>query len=133
MEFQAVGGTNEPISSVKDIELESSFLIKAELFRSPSKTKRDPLSGDDAEDPCKVDWKGSKYTRTLPTDESDLERITQGVKKGLITKSVSKIETYISEMGEVLDEVSSGTNERLESLENKHLRGELLALQKNLN
>ena len=118
-EFEAIGGTNEILSTAVDVEIESSFLNKAELFRSPAKRKRDPLFEGDDEETFKLNWKGSKYLRTLPTESTELEQlISEGVKKGMITRSVSKIETYISDMGDVLGEVSASANERLESLEN---------------
>jgi hypothetical protein len=53
-EFQVIDGTNEILSTAKDVELESSFLNKAELLHSPAKRKRNPLFEGDEDETFKL-------------------------------------------------------------------------------
>jgi hypothetical protein len=63
-------------------------------------------------------WKNRKYERTLPEDPEDLEvMIDVGIKRGVISTTVSKIESYIEEWGDAMLDANAVNHDRLISLE----------------
>lgn len=116
-EFQAVDGTNEHLTSVEDIQIETEFLVESLLLRPPGKRKKDSFGGEEYEGTL-PSWKNPKYERSFPSDPVDLARLVEvGVKKGIISTTVSNIETYIEGMGEALGEVATIHQDRLVTLE----------------
>jgi hypothetical protein len=115
-EFQAVGVTNEPLTSVEDIQTEIEFLVESSLLYTPGKRNKDSFGGEEDEG-ILPSWKNPKYERTLPSDPDDLARFDDGIRNGIISTIVSKIETYIGDMGKALGEVTSVPEDRLVTLE----------------
>ena len=48
-EFQAVEGTNEPLTSADEVQIETEFLAESTLLRTPGKRKKDSFSGGEYE------------------------------------------------------------------------------------
>ena len=118
LEFQAMDGTSEIPTSTEEIHTETDFLIESSILRTPSKRRKDSFSGDEYEGYMPGPWKNPKYERTIPEDPLLLESfIDEGVKKGVLTTTVSKIESYIKELGEVVLEVNGVYHDRLVTLE----------------
>ena len=119
IEFQAVDGTYEPLTSAEEIQTESEFLVESSLMRTPGKRKKDSFAGEEFEAYALPAWKNRKYQRSLPDNPADLEAlIDAGVKKGVLSTTVSKIESYIEQMGDALAEATDIHHDRLVSLEN---------------
>ena len=117
-EFQAIDGTSEPLTSAEEIQAETDFLADSMLLRTPAKRKKDSFAGEDYGGIPLLAWKNRKFARSLPEDPQDLETmIDEGINKGFISTVVSKIETYIGDMGDVLDESNAIHHERLVNLE----------------
>ena len=118
-EFQAIDGTNQPLTSAEEIQTETDFLLESSLLRTPAKRKKDSFGGEEYEGFAFPDWKNRKYDRTFPEDPQELEDlIDEGVKKGVISTTVSKIESYIESLGDVLSEANVINHNRLVNLEN---------------
>ena len=117
-EFQAINGMSEPPLTSDEIHTEeAAFLAESNLLRTLAKRKKDSFGGKEYEGPRPV-WKNARYERTMPEDEEELEElITEGVRKGMITTAVSKIETYISDFGNVFQEATTLYHDRLVELE----------------
>ena len=116
-EFQAIDGTYDLPTSTEELQTETDFLVESSLLRTPGRRKKDTLGGESYEG-ARPSLKNSRSDRTLPSDQYDLEKlIDEGVKKGKMSTTVSKIETYIGGMGEVLDEVAALHHDRLTTLE----------------
>ena len=116
LEFQAIDGTHDTPMSVEESQIEKEFILESSIMRTPAKRKKDSL-GDDYEG-LRPTWKNQKYQRTLPEDPEELESfISEGVKKGVITSAVSRIETYIDGMSGVVTDLSTVHHERLVNLE----------------
>ena len=117
-EFQAIDGTSEPLTSAEEIQTEAEFLVESSLLRTPAKRKKESFAGEEYEGVPFPPWKNRKYERTLPENPEDLEAmIDEGIRRGVISTTVSKIESYIEEMGDVLVEVNSVNHDRLITLE----------------
>jgi hypothetical protein len=117
-EFQAIDGTNEVPTSAEEIQTESDFLLESSLMRTPGKRKKDSLSGEKFEGPLPGVWKSPRYTRTIPSNPMELEDlIEEGIKRGVLTSAVSRIETYIEGMGMAVDEATAIHHDRLVLLE----------------
>ena len=117
IEFQAVDGTSDPLTSVEEFHVETDFLSESTLARTPSKRRKDSFSGEEFEGML-PGWKHPKYERSLPEDEGILEvMISEGIRKGFLTSTVSKIESYIDGMGGALAEVTAIHHDRLVSVE----------------
>ena len=87
------------------------------MLRTPGKRKTDSFAGEEFEG-LLPSWKNQKYERALPEDSLELELIIdEGVKKGVLTTAVSKIETFIQDMGQALTEVTAIHHDRLFTLE----------------
>ena len=118
-EFQAINGTNQPLTSAEEIQTETDFLLESSLLRTLAKRKKDSFGGEEYEGFAFPDWKNRKYQRTLPEEAQEFEDlIDEGVKKGIISTTVSKIESYIESLGDVLAEASVLHHDRLVTLEN---------------
>ena len=118
LEFQAMDGTSEIPTSTEEIHTETDFLIESSILRTPSKRRKDSFSGEDYEGYMPGPWKNPRYERSIPEDPLLLESlIDEGVKKGVLTTTVSKIESYIKELGEVVLEVNGVYHDRLVTLE----------------
>jgi hypothetical protein len=116
-EFQAIDGTVEALTSAEEIQTESDFLIESSLLRTPGKRKKDSFAGEEFEGDL-PGWKNPRYERTFLQDLEELETlIEQGVKKGVLSTTVSKIETYMEGMGFALEESTSIHHDRLCTLE----------------
>ena len=116
-EFQAIDGTSEILTSAEEFQTETEFLAESTLLRTPAKRKKDSFCGEEYEG-LKPSWTKPKYDRTFPEDTADLEAlISEGVKKGVVTTTVSKIESYIVGMGEAVQDVTAIHHDRLVSLE----------------
>ena len=117
-EFQAVDGINVHLTSVEDIQIESEFLVESSLLRTPAKRKKDSFGGEEEDEANLAHWKNPRYERSLPEDPEELEMLMEeGIKKVLMTSTVSKIETYIDGMGHALSDVTSIHHDRLLTLE----------------
>jgi hypothetical protein len=117
-EFQAIDGTNEIPTSAEEIQTESDFLLESSLMRTPGKRKKDSFAGEEFEGPLPGVWKSPRYTRIIPSDPTELEDlIEEGIKRGVLTTAVSKIETYIEGMGMAVEESTAIHHDRLVSLE----------------
>ena len=117
IEFQAVDGTADPLTSVEEFHVETDFLSESTLARTPSKRRKDSFSGEEYQGML-PGWKHPKYDRSLPEDESSLEvMINEGIRKRFLTTTVSKIESYIDGMGGALSEVTAIHHDRLVSVE----------------
>ena len=118
LEFQAMDGTSEIPTSTEEIHTETDFLIESSILRTPSKRRKESFSDEEYEGYMLGPWKNAKYERSIPDDLLQLESlIDEGVKKGVLTTAVSKIETYIKELGEVVLEVNGVYHERMVTLE----------------
>ena len=118
LEFQAMDGTSEIPTSTEEIHTETDFLIESSILRTPSKRRKDSFSGEDYEGYMPGPWKNPRYERTIPEDPVELQSlIDEGVKKGVLTTTVSKIESYIKELGEVVLEVNGVYHDRMVTLE----------------
>jgi hypothetical protein len=116
-EFQAIDGTSEVFTSAEEIQTETEFLVESSLLRTPGKRKKDSFGGEEFEGP-RPSWKNQKYDRSLPSDPIDLNiLINEGVKKGVITATVAKIESFIQDMADAVAEATSIHHERLFTLE----------------
>ena len=116
-EFQAVDGTVEVLTSAEEIQTEAEFLVESSLMRTPGKRKKDSFSGEEFEGPL-PGWKNPRYARSFPEDPIELETlIEEGVSKVMVTSTLSKIETYIEDMGLAVEEATSIHHDRLTSLE----------------
>jgi hypothetical protein len=117
-EFQAIDGTGEVLTSAEEIQTELDFLAESSLLRTPGKRKKDSFAGEEFEGPL-PSWKNPRYERTLPEDPQALKAlIDEGViRKGVLSTTVSKIETYIVEMGHASEEATSLHHDRLCTLE----------------
>ena len=116
-EFQAIDGTNEQLTSVEEIQDEADFLVESNLLRTPAKRKKDSFAGQEYEGYL-PSWKNSKYERSLPADPQELaDLMDDGIKKVLMTTTVSNIETYIEDMGDAFGQTTSLHHDRLISLE----------------
>ena len=118
MEFQAIDGTSEVLTSAEEFQTETEFLVESTLLRTPAKRKKDYLGGEEYEG-LQPTWTKPKYDRTFPEDPSELEAlsISEGAKKGVVTTTVSDIESYIVGMGEAVQDVAEIHHDRLVSLE----------------
>ena len=120
-EFQAIDGTNQPLTSAEEIQTETDFLLESSLLLcTPTKRKKNSFGGEEYYKGFALpDWKNRKYQRTFPEDTQELEDlIDEGVKKGVISLTVSKIESYIESLGDVLSEANVIHHDRLVNLEN---------------
>ena len=116
-EFQAIDGTNEVLTSTEDIQVESDFLVESTLVRTLAKRKKDSFAGEEYEGSI-VYWPNSKYQRTLPEKPQELQDlINAGVGKGVLTTTVSNIETHIRGMSVALEDTVSIHHDRLLFLE----------------
>ena len=79
---------------MEESQIEKEFILESSIMRTPAKRKKDSFGGVEYEF-LRPSWKNQKYDRTtLPEDPEELESLlTDGVKKGVITTTVSKIET----------------------------------------
>ena len=119
MEFQAIDGSSEPLTSAEEIQNETDFLAESSLMRTPAKTKKDSFAGEEFEAYALPAWKNRKYVRSFPERPEELEAlIDAGVKKGVLSTTVSKIESYIEAMGDALADATDIHHDRLVSLEN---------------
>ena len=119
-EFQAIDGTSEPLTSAEEIQNESEFLAETSLMRTPAKRKKASFTGEEFDAYALPAWKNRKYERSLPEDPVDLEALIEaGVKKGVLSSTVAKIETYIEhQMGDALADATDVHHDRLVNLEN---------------
>jgi hypothetical protein len=116
-EFQAIDGTSELLTSAQEIQNESDFLVESQLLRTPGKRKKDSLSGEEFEGPL-PSWPNPKYHRTLPEDPQELEElVNEGVRKGVLSNAVCKIETHIVGMSFALEDTAALHHDQLVTLE----------------
>ena len=88
-------------------------------MRTPGKRKKDSFSGEEFDAYALPAWKNRKYGGSLPEDHEDLEALVDaGVKKGVLSTTGSKIESYIEKMGDALADATDVHHDRLVSLEN---------------
>lgn len=123
-EFCAVEIANDVTASLEEIKEETSFLIKARDFRTPSKRNRDYPSVSTELHTLMGDGSGGQFvthTRLLPVDESmeeDDDDLRQSVYVGgegeniALTKVVSKVETSVVLLGEAIGVLSEQTHNR---------------------
>ena len=98
-EFQAVDcGDENGLTSADDVRKATEFIDRADLFRAPSKRKRDPTK---AEGPFGDEWEFVGHERQLPdggTDKLD-EAIKAGVPKEVLTKALATVEASVVSIG----------------------------------
>ena len=110
-EFQAVDCGDDGVTSMDDVKKATQFLDKADLFRTPSKRKRDLK----VEGPFGEDWEFVGHDRKLPSGELELdEAIKLGVSKEFLTKTLSLVEASVVTIGGALEEVAKATLDRFE-------------------
>jgi hypothetical protein len=103
-EFQAIKGTPKILTSVKEIKTESDFLVEISLMMTPGTRKKNSFAGEEFEG-LQPSWKNQKYDCSLPCDPIDLKvLINEGIKKGVVTSTVSKTLASIQEMVNALAE-----------------------------
>lgn len=108
-EFQAVDCGTETMASSEDVKEATEFIDKADLFRTPSKRKRDPKDVG----PFGEDWEFLNHERMLPFDADDLDQtIRTGITKEFLTKTLATVETSMVTMGGALEDVARVTLER---------------------
>lgn len=113
-EFQAVNCAVDGMTSSEDVKEATEFIDKADLFRTPSKRKRDVKGAG----PFGEDWEFLNHERMLPTDADDLDQtIKTGVTKEFRTKTLATVETSMVKMGSTLEDVAKVTLERFVSNE----------------
>ena len=116
LNFQAVENTGDQLASSDDIKKETTFLAKAELFKTPSKRKREDVVGDSTQQ-LVSDLKSMRYERRLPVlDEAD-EGSDLVLKPGMLTSVVAGIETNLVMMNEGLEEIAILASSRLQANE----------------
>ena len=98
LEFQAINGTYDTPTSVDESQIEKEIILESSLTRTPAKLKKHTFGGEEYEG-LQPSWKSQKYVRTLPDDPGALESfINKGVKKGVTTTTVLKIERPTSKI-----------------------------------
>ncbi|KAI2498171.1 hypothetical protein MHU86_16314 [Fragilaria crotonensis] len=108
-EFQAVDCGTESMASSEDVKEATEFIDKADLFRTPSKRKRDPKDVG----PFGEDWEFLNHERMLPIDADVLDQtIRTGITKEFLTKTLATVETSMVTMGGALEDVARVTLER---------------------
>ena len=106
------------MTSAEEIQTEADFLVEASLLRTPAKRKKESFAGEEYEGIPFPPWKNRKCERTLPEDPQDIEAmIDEGIRRGVISTTVSKIVSYIEEMGDVFVEMNAVNHDRSITLE----------------